>query len=140
MNTELQMLVLCALLAVAQALLTLFPVLFGEGFRYALGNRERPPSLPEWGKRAGRAHRNMLEQFPPFAALVLAAQAAGISNEATAWGATLFFWGRLAHAVTYTAGIPYLRTLAFLVAIGGMFDIARALIEVWLAGPGAPAL
>ena len=70
----------------------------------------------------------MLENLVPFAALVLAAHLAGVSGDETAQGATVFFWGRLAHAVIYIAGVPYLRTAAFVVAIGGMLDIARALL------------
>jgi uncharacterized MAPEG superfamily protein len=49
-----------------------------------LGNRDHPPPLPAWAWRADRAHRNMLENFPHFAALVLVAHAAGLSNGQTA--------------------------------------------------------
>jgi uncharacterized MAPEG superfamily protein len=51
--------------------------------------------------------------------------AAGVSNDATARGATMFFYARVAHSVIYIAGIPYLRTLAFLVGFSGMLGIAR---------------
>lgn len=42
----------------------------------------------------------------------------------TAFWAMSFFWLRLAHAVVYLLGIPYLRTLIFTlgyVAVVGMF-------------------
>ena len=70
----------------------------------------------------------MIENLIPFSALVLAAQVAGLSNEETARGASMFFWGRLAYAPIYIAGIPYLRTVAFVVAIGGMLSIARVVL------------
>jgi uncharacterized MAPEG superfamily protein len=50
---------------------------------------------------------------------VLVAQIAGKANATTALGATIFFWGRVAHALVYLAGIPYLRTLVFVVAVAG---------------------
>ena len=46
----------------------------------------------------------------------------------TLLGAELFFWGRLAHWLIYIAGIPWLRTLAWLVSVLGMILIFRELI------------
>jgi uncharacterized MAPEG superfamily protein len=80
--------------------------------------------VPLWGQRANRAHINAVEAFAPFAALVLVAHVGGVSNEATAMWAALFFWARLAHAVIYILGIPFLRTIIFtvgFVAILGIF-------------------
>ena len=80
--------------------------------------------VPLWGQRANRAHINAVEAFAPFAALVLVAHVGGVSNEATAMWAALFFWARLAHAVIYILGIPFLRTIIFtvgFVAIVGIF-------------------
>ena len=70
----------------------------------------------------------MLENLPVFAALVLVAHLSGASNETTALGATIFFWGRVAHAGAYIAGIPYLRTLAFAVSLTGMLMIAWVIL------------
>ena len=133
MSTDLQMLVYSCLLMIAQSVSLLLASIQAKGgvvpgVMWGVGNRDAAPTLPAWGDRAIRAHRNMLENLVPFAALVLAAHAAGVSSEETARGATFFFWGRLAHAVTYLAGIPYLRTVAFVVALGGMFDIVRVLL------------
>jgi uncharacterized MAPEG superfamily protein len=89
------------------------------GFAWALGNRDTPNELPVWGQRAQRAHANMVENLAPFAALVLVAHVTGNANYTTAVGATLFFWARVAHAVVYTAGIPYVRTLAYGVGLVG---------------------
>ena len=83
------------------------------------GNRERDFTFPAWAGRAERAHRNLVENLAPFAILVLVAQVAGKANATTALGATLFFWGRVAHALVYLAGIPYLRTLVFGISIVG---------------------
>jgi len=72
--------------------------------------------LPDWAQRSQRAHMNMVENLAPFAALVLAANVAGAANETTALAAQAFFWARLVQAAVHTAGIPWVRTLAFTVA------------------------
>jgi uncharacterized MAPEG superfamily protein len=92
------------------------------------GNRENLPEMTGWAGRAERAHRNMLESLVLFAVLVLAAQALNISNAMTVLGAQLFFWGRLAHAALYIAGIPWLRTAAWLLSVVGLLLIFLQLI------------
>jgi len=87
------------------------------------GNREGLPEMVGWAGRAQRAHRNMLENLVLFAILVLTAKAAGVSNATTLLGAQLFFWGRIAHAIIYIAGIPWARTVAWTVSIIGLILI-----------------
>ena len=87
------------------------------------GNREGLGECTGWAGRAQRAHWNMLENLPLFIALVLIAGAAHVSNATTLLGAQLFFWGRLAHAIIYVAGIPWLRTLAWAVSVVGLILI-----------------
>lgn len=128
MTTELEMLVLSALWTLLLAVLSGLPLILSAGLPYAAGNRDEPFALQGWGDRLGRAHRNMLENLAPFAALVLVAQALGISNDTTALGAHLFFWGRVAHAIVYVAGIPYLRTAVYAVSVAGMLVIATAIL------------
>ena len=97
------------------------------GLLDTVGYPENPPQLPPWARRAYRAHMNMVENLAPFAALVLVAHAAGISNGATALGAQLFFWSRVVHAVVFIAGIPWIRTLAF---VGGVIGMAIIFVQV----------
>ena len=66
----------------------------------------------------------MLENLVLFAILVLVAHAAGRANEMTALGAMLFFYGRLAHAIVYIAGVPWVRTAAWTVSVVGLLLIA----------------
>src|SRR5579862_5443092 len=119
MTTDLWMLVWTALLAlglpfVYLAGLTQIP----GGVAWGLGNRaEALEDMPEWAARAQRAHLNLLQNLAPFAILVLVAQVSGKANATTALGATIFFAARMAHAVIYTAGIKYLRTLVFAISI-----------------------
>jgi len=98
------------------------------GLGMLAGNRERLPELTSFAGRAQRAHRNMLESLPLFIALVLVAQIAGKTNSATLAGAELFFWGRLAHWLIYTIGIPWLRTLAWIVSVIGLITIFLQLV------------
>ena len=138
MTTELQMLVLASLLSVVLAFPPLVALVFHRGLAYAAGNRDEDLALPTWGIRAERAQKNLLANLPAFGALVLVAAVSDISNEATVWGAQLFFWGRVAHAIAYVAGIPYLRTVAFAASFGGMFGLAREIFGAWSATmPGA---
>jgi uncharacterized MAPEG superfamily protein len=129
MTTDLSMLVWSGLLCV------LLPTVYlvgrssqPGGLAWGFGNRDVPLAVPDWVRRAERAHANLVENLAPFAILVLVAHVAGKANATTALGATLFFWGRVAHAAVYGAGIPYLRTAAFFVGTVGELMI---LSQLW---------
>jgi len=92
------------------------------------GNRDNMPELQGWAGRAERAHRNMLESLVLFAILVLAARALNVSNNLTVLGTQLFFWGRVAHAVLYIAGVSWVRTAAWAVSVAGLLLIFLQLI------------
>lgn len=93
-----------------------------------------PPEAPAWVKRCDRAHLNAVESLAPFAALVLVAHVAGVANEQTAMWAAFYFWARIAHALVFWAGIPYVRTLSFAVGFVAMLGIAW---EIFTAAPAA---
>lgn len=82
---------------------------------------------PAWVVRADRTHLNAVESLVPFAALVLIAAVSGQSNATTAMWAMVFFWARVAHAVVYFLGIPYIRTLVYLV---GFVAVIMLFVEV----------
>ena len=88
-----------------------------------------PRPVPAWGQRAYRAHLNAIEAFAPFAALVIAAQLAGKANAMTAFWSASFFYLRLAHAIVYWVGLPYIRTvlftLAFVAELGIFWEIIK---------------
>lgn len=128
MTPELSLLVWAVALAFAQMLVAVSGATLQVGLPSLAGNRDNLPALTGWAGRARRAHRNMLENIVLFAALVLVAHAAGISNAMTLLGAQLFFWGRLAHAVIYVAGIPWLRTAAWAVSAVGLVLIFLQLV------------
>lgn len=76
------------------------------------------PEPPLWATRAQRAHLNMVETLPAFAAVVVAAGALATQSSYAqiAMWAQIFFIARLGHAVVYSLGIPYLRTPVYLVS------------------------
>jgi uncharacterized MAPEG superfamily protein len=120
MTLEFQLLIWSLGLTFVQMLVALIGTCLYLGLPKAAGNRERIPELPGWPGRARRAHVNMIENMVLFAPLIIIADIAGRDNGMTERGAELFFWARLAYAVIYVAGIPYLRTLAWLVSVVGL--------------------
>ncbi len=128
MTTDLWMLVCTAVLSIS------VPLLYGAGRlqasgggKWLAGNRDTALDVAPWVERAKRAHLNLIENIAPFAVLVLVAHVTGKANEATACGAQLFFYGRLAHVAVYTMGLVYVRTIVFGVTVLGEIWILRAL-------------
>jgi len=128
MKPELMLLVWAVALTLVQMLIAASGAASQVGVMPLFGNREGMPVLTGWAGRAYRAHHNMLENLALFAALVLVAVVAQKTNDKTLLGAQLFFWARLAYAVIYVAGIPFLRTAAWLVSIVGLVLIFLQLL------------
>ena len=98
------------------------------GVKWNAGPRdvESPPP----GKVAGRlmrAQANLFETLPIFAAAVIMAHIAGKDGTLTALGAHLYFFGRLIYLPLYAFGVPYIRSLVWLVAAAGLVMVIVAL-------------
>ena len=131
MAPDLLMCAYVALFAIALNISTIAPTLIYQGLLFGVGNRDGQKSEePAWAERLRRAHRNMLENVLPFGILAFVAHTGGVDPEVTAWGAQLFLIGRIAHAVIYVAGIPWVRTAAFAVSLNGMMTIAWAILAL----------
>ena len=100
-----------------------------RGIVSTVGYPVNPPPLSPWAERLRAAHANAVENLAVFAALILAAQVLNISTPVTVLAGTLYLWSRVAHAVVYTLGVPWLRTVAF---TGGF--IAQMLVAAQLLG------
>ena len=129
MSPDLYYLLLSVILCFVQMLVAATGANTQVGLPVLAGNREGLPEIVGWPGRARRAHLNMIENLVLFAALVLIAAAAGKANATTAMGAMIFFWARLAYALIYLIGIPWLRTLAWLIGVIGMAMIAWVLLQ-----------
>lgn len=128
MTAELTMLTSTVALWVAQLLVAVAGGASQFPMAVLAGNRETAVEGRGWAGRAQRAFRNLLESLLPFAALVLVAHAAGVSNATTVMGAQLFFYARVVYAIVYIAGIPWLRTLVWTAGLVGMLMILSQLM------------
>jgi uncharacterized MAPEG superfamily protein len=84
-----------------------------SGITDTVGYPETPKVQSPWARRMKAAHANAIENLVIFAILVLVANVVGISNGATVFAASLYFWARLVHVLAYTLALPWVRTLAF---------------------------
>jgi uncharacterized MAPEG superfamily protein len=101
-----------------------------RGLMPALSNPD--PSLPPdpaWVERARRAHGNAIENLAVFAPLVLIAALTGVSTPATVFAAKLYLIARLVHYCVYAAGVPVVRTLAFVVGAAATLVFAVTLLD-----------
>lgn len=91
-----------------------------------------PDAAPDWMRRANRAHVNLVEQFGPFAGLVLVAHLTEATNATTALAASVFFWARIAHAIVMIAGWGFamIRTVIFTVAFLALLVLAWQIAAV----------
>lgn len=102
-------------------------VAVGRGVRHEVGYPDAPTKLSPWADRLKRAHENAVQNLVVFAALVLAAHAAGVHTAATATATTIYLGARVVHAVAYTFAVPWVRTFAFVVGWGCQMTIAWAI-------------
>ena len=123
MQTELSLLVWAVVLTFVQMLVAVGGATLQVGLPTLVGNREGLAPCTGWAGRAQRAHHNMLESLVLFAALVLVAVLAQKTTSTTLLGAQLFFWARVAYAVIYLAGIPWLRTAVWSASVIGLIMI-----------------
>jgi uncharacterized MAPEG superfamily protein len=115
-------------------LLLVVPIALGRiitkgGLAWGVSNRAAAfDGDPPWVGRAERAHKNMVENLAPFTALVLVAHLAGRTGGMVPVGCAVFFWARVAHAVTYWAGIIYVRTVAFWTGVLGCLLVVYGIV------------
>lgn len=128
MSTELTYLVLAATLTALTWIPYILNSISVRGITDAVGYPENPAPLAPWAQRMKAAHYNSVENLVVFAALVIVAHLAGVSDAATASAAMVYFWARVAHLVVYTLGIPWLRTLTFATGYVAMLVFAWKLL------------
>ena len=99
-----------------------------RGLIEAVGYPDNPRPLAPWAARMKAAHYNAVENLVVFAALVLLANAAGVSTPTTILACSVYFWARVVQWLCHVAGIPYVRTLAFAVSLIGLAIIFFAIV------------
>ena len=127
MSIEIRMLAWSIVLGLAHVLIGATLGTRQRGLKWNAGPRDVTPPLTGVAARVDRALRNFLETFPFFAAAVLAVVATQRGDAGTALGAQLYFWARLVYVPLYAAGIPYVRSLVWTVAMAGLVILLWAL-------------
>ena len=89
-----------------------------------------PPTtpLPPWVQRANRAHVNAVENFAPFAAVVLIAQLMNVSTATTVACAEVYFFARLVHALVHISGTGMFKARTILFTIAWLAFIVYAVV------------
>ncbi|MEP4146041.1 MAG: MAPEG family protein [Halioglobus sp.] len=119
MSVELSMLVYSGALFLVIILAQAGLAIAQNGLLTQAGSRDNLPEPTVLRQRMQRLTANMQENLVLFAIAVLAASAAGVSNETTVMGASLFFYARVAHAIVYAFGWPMIRPLFYFVGLYG---------------------
>ena len=98
---------------------------------YPEGFPAKAPEPPLWAQRAQRAHLNMVETLPALVAVIVAASWLASDAQGSLIGTLtqVFFFSRVAHAIVYTAGIPFLRTPVYLVSWASILAIGLQVIS-----------
>jgi uncharacterized MAPEG superfamily protein len=132
MSIELKMLLFTVALFFVQLIAQVVAETIQHGIGYAVSARDDWQSPAGIAGRIERSYFNLLETMPAFAALVLIVLVTGNANESTALGAQIYFWGRVLYVPAYIAGIPYLRTLIWLISLFGMLLIFWEMLKLAL--------
>jgi len=129
LSIELTLLAWTLVLALVQILIAAHARTRETGLAYNAGPRDAA-TVPV-GKLAGRLKRaqsNLFETLPVFAAAVLIAHVAGREGSLSATGAWLYLIARVVYVPLYAAGIPYVRSLSWLVSMVGVLLVLLPLL------------
>lgn len=128
MAVEIQYLALVAVFTALMWVPYILNMIAVRGLIDAVGYPENPAPMAPWAQRMKAAHYNAVENLVIFAALVLAADAAGVLGGATALACVVYFWARVVHFVACTFRVPWVRTLAFFVGFLCQMTLAWQLL------------
>ncbi len=127
MTLDLWALVAALFLAMFQIGLQSILTLAQAGPKWVAGSRDTPFEVTGVSGRLVRAHRNLLEIFPQFAAALFVVHAAGVNGEWAVIGAWTFIISRLLYVPAYAFGPPGLRSVFWQ---GGQIGIILILVDI----------
>ncbi len=131
MTPDLQVLAWTLLLAFVQIMLPAGARTLQYGLPWNAGPRDE--AVPPPNKLAGRldrAEKNLFETLPLFIGAVLLAHLSNADAASITLGAWIYFWARVAYVPIYALGIPYVRTLIWLVSIVGIGMIMYPVLAI----------
>ncbi|MEX2498665.1 MAG: MAPEG family protein [Wenzhouxiangellaceae bacterium] len=129
MTAELQYLTLSAVFAALMWIPYIVDLLARNPIKDAVGYPDTPLRMAPWAERLKAAHYNSVENLVVFGALVLVLHLTEAGSSATETAAATYFWARIVHTISYTAAIPWVRTISFLVAWAAMIVIGWAVLN-----------
>jgi uncharacterized MAPEG superfamily protein len=128
MTIEIKMLIYSVVLGIVQLMITSGAVTHVRGVLWNASSRDTPQApLTGAPARLQRAFENFKETFPFFLTAVLLTHLLAKNNAQTALGTQLYFGARVIYFPIYAIGIPYLRTLVWLVSMAGLVMTLLAL-------------
>lgn len=99
------------------------------GRAYNAGPRdEAGPPVGKVTGRLRRAQANLFETLPLFAIAILIAHVAGRNGALTHWGAVLYLAARVVYVPLYAFGVPYVRSLVWIVSLIGLLMTLAAIL------------
>lgn len=128
MSVELQYLIFAVFLVLIQMVLQASAGFLANGFMGLAGSRDDEVLATGIGGRFERAYYNMLETFPVFVALVLIIQVTESWTSTSALAVQLYFWARVAYLPLYIIGIPFIRTIVWVISMIGIIMLAWPLL------------
>ncbi|MCM2973403.1 MAPEG family protein [Larsenimonas suaedae] len=126
---ELHLLGWTLILAVVQILLPAMWRNRETGVEYNAGPRDKEG--PPMGKVTGRlfrAQRNLFETLPLFIAAVLIVHITHQEGAMTLWGCWLYLLARIVYVPLYALGIPWVRSLVYMVSMFGLLLLLLAVV------------
>lgn len=129
MTTELTLLAWTLVLTLVQIMLVANLRTAETGIQYNASARdgEAPPPRPVTA-RLQRAQANLFETLPLFIGAVLIAHVSGSEGDLTLWGCWMYLLARIVYIPLYAAGIPYVRSLVWLVSLAGLVMVLAAVL------------
>ena len=128
MAFELQMLGVAIVIGLVHLLWAAAAAQPQRGLKWNVGPRDTPIELTGMAGRLQRAFANFRETFPFFAAAVLVAYLCGRLGTLTTCGAALYVGARAVYIFLYAFGVPFVRSLVWLVSLIGIVLILAALV------------
>ena len=129
MTTELTLLAWTLVLALVHIMLVANLRTAETGIQYNASARdgEAPPPRAVTA-RLQRAQANLFETLPLFIGAVLIAHVSGSEGDLTLWGCWMYLIARIVYIPLYAAGIPYVRSLVWLVSLAGLVMVLAAVL------------
>ncbi len=130
MTIELKLLAWTLVLALVQIMLPSHLRNRETGVAYNAGPRDEPgPPIGVMTGRLQRARANLYETLPLFGLAILIAHVAGREGGLTLWGAWIYLVGRIAYVPLYAFGIPYVRSLVWVISFAGFLMVLVAVLR-----------